>query len=89
MSQLVCDNDLFEVFFHDGKLLQELCDWWRANGLSPGEHYVNEPVTIETDQEGRRVLHYTAPIGEPSEEFSMEKRCAPLLVEPPAHWPHT
>ncbi|MFF5537871.1 hypothetical protein ACFY71_36335 [Streptomyces cinerochromogenes] len=85
--QLVCDNALFDVFIGAG-LYQELYDWWSANGLDAGEHYVNEPVTITTDERGRRTIHYTAPLYEPGQPMhGTEKRSAPLKVEPPAHWP--
>ena len=86
MSQLICDDDLFDVFLARG-LLEELCEWWDANRLEC--HYVNDPVTVETTGDGRRVVHYSTPVGRTGRGrcTSVERRTAPLVVEPPGHWP--
>ncbi|WP_371095046.1 hypothetical protein [Streptomyces sanglieri] len=87
MTQLVCNEELFDQFIESG-LLSELDTWWQANGLIWSDYWVNAPVTIETDLQGNRTLHYVASIHEAGgPTVKTVPRSTPLLVEPPAHWP--
>ncbi|MFJ2882464.1 hypothetical protein ACIQGT_13900 [Streptomyces sp. NPDC093108] len=83
---IVIDSDLFPRYI-DAGLLDEVYAWWQANSLSLSEYWVSGPVAIETDSQGGRTLHYTAPLHGPGgDPERTERRSVPLLVEPPAHW---
>lgn len=73
-----------------------LCEWARANGLTPDDVSADDNITVEDTSDGRiircRVFVHTdsgAKQVDPirSGEALMEERAVPLVVEPPDDWP--
>lgn len=81
--------------YHGGPRQQELCDWLAANGVNPHVIPIDADLTISAGPDGARVIHYEACVfddggapvrNERGTDVAVEKRTAPLLVEPPAWW---
>lgn len=73
-----------------------IADWLRANGININHIPVDSDLTITTDVEGRRTVHYEELITDDDGriisfggETRTVPRSAPLTVEPPDWWqPH-
>lgn len=80
---------------HGGPRQQELCAWLDANGVNPHAIPIDGDLTINPGPDCARVIHYEAMVlneggritlNERGDSAAIEKRTAPLVVEPPVWW---
>lgn len=74
---------------------EAVCEWLTANGISPKQIPRHGDLTIQTNNDGTRVIAYEAfvltedgrlQVDERNERPLVEKRTTPLVVEPPERW---
>jgi hypothetical protein len=71
-----------------------ICDWLTANSIDPSTVPLHSELHVETKPNGTKVIRYEAFVTEEGRKVASytldairETREAPLLVEPPEHWP--
>lgn len=91
--RLITDKALWDLHQAQDRI-KELCDWVRANGLSPEDVAAEEPLTIEDAPDGRVIRCHVFVTNEDGVKVRpqdggphTEERTVPLAVEPPDGWP--
>ncbi|MGW7636148.1 hypothetical protein [Streptomyces decoyicus] len=74
--------------------LQPTRDWLNSHGIDPSEVTTEQPLTVETADDGQRIIRYTVYLcgmdghryADPNEpnQAAREERTTPLVTEPPA-----
>lgn len=94
MKRLISNKTLWPLHIAQGRAM-EISAWVAANGIEPDDVSTDHDLTVEDGPDGRvircraylRALDGARYVDERSGGPASEERTAPIVVEPPEHWP--